>query len=418
MTRQVFGWCMYDWANSAFATTIMATVLPIFFSNVAANNLPKNMATSYWGYTNSVAMLIIILITPILGILADMRERRKFYLSRFILIGCLSTGCLVLIGEGAWLWVSMLYILGRIGFSGGNVFYDSLLPFIANENNIDSISALGYTLGYLGGGLLLLLNMIMIQRPHLFGLRNTLWGTRASFLSVAFWWGAFSVPLFCLVHEPQTTGTNPRHVSIKDGYKGLLKTFLDIKRYREVWKFLIAYWLYNDGISTIIIMASIFGTEIGISQKHLLGAILLVQFLGVPFTLLFAMMSKYLKTKYSILIGLGGYIIIAVCGFFIKTPFHFWMLAVLVSMVQGGTQALSRSFFGRLIPKRQSAEFFAFYDISAKFSGIIGPAIFGFIGQFYGSSRYGIFSMVLFFLGGGILLSRINDSFIPYPVST
>ena len=408
--RAVISWCLYDWANSAFATTIMAAVLPVFYSTVAAENLPAHKASSYWGYTNAIAMMTIAFLSPFLGALADVGGKRKRYLLRFACLGIFFTGLLICVGQGDWLWASFFYILGKIGFGGGNVFYDSLLPFVAEKENFDRVSSLGYALGYLGGGLLLFLNLTMILKPHLFGLADSQWGSRFSFLTVSLWWALFSIPLFIFVSEPSARGNvRVSRGLIKTGFQQLSGTFGRIRQHREPWKFLLAYWLYNDGVGSIIIMATIFGAEIGISQKHLIGAILLVQFLGVPCTLFFGRLTRVLKTKTCILLGLSVYTMIAAGGYFISTPFHFWMLAVLVAFVQGGCQALSRSFFGKMIPQNQSAEFFAFYDISAKFSGIIGPALFGLVGQIFGSSRYGIFSLVVFFLMGGFLLTRVHE---------
>lgn len=409
----IFSWCLYDWANSAFATTIMAAVLPVFYSTVAAENLPAHLAASYWGYTNSIAMLTIAFLSPLLGALADVGGKRKRYLCRFVCLGIFSTGLLICVGQGDWLKASLLYFLGRIGFGGGNVFYDSLLPFIAKREDFDRVSSWGYALGYLGGGLLLTLNLAMILKPGLFGLANSQWASRFSFLSVSFWWAIFSIPLFMYVSEPSArSNIKVNRFWLTAGFKQLSFTLRQIKQHREPWKFLLAYWLYNDGIGTIIIMAAIFGAEIGIGQKHLIGAILLVQFLGVPCTLFFGQLTKFLETKTCILLGLFVYTLIAAGGYFIRTPLHFWILAILVACVQGGCQALSRSFYGRMIPKGQSAEFFAFYDISSKFAGIIGPALFGLVGQAFGSSRYGIVSLVIFFLSGGILLSRVHPNFI------
>ncbi len=414
----IISWCMYDWANSAFATTIMAAILPIYFSSVAAQNLPRNIASSYWGYTNTIAMLFIAFLSPILGTIADIGGKRKAYLFRFVLLGSLSTGFLILVGKGDWLLASLLYIIGRIGFGGGNVFYDSLLPYVADKDNIDLVSTLGYAIGYLGGGLLLVLNLAMILKPKLFGLVDSQWGSRISFLSVAIWWLVFSVPTFYFVFEPPKDVTSTLRNLFIEGYHRIFKTFRHVRKYTEVWKFLLAYWLYNDGISTIIIMATIFGTEIGIGQKHLIGAILLVQFLGIPFTLLFGQMTKYIKTKSCILIGLVIYILITIGGYFIRTPMHFWILAMLVALVQGGCQALSRSFFGKMIPKENSAEFFAFYDISAKFAGMIGPTVYGLSSQMLGSSRYGIISLVIFFLLGGFILTQVQHPYHYSPIKS
>lgn len=405
----IISWCFYDWANSAFAATIMASVLPIYYSTTAANNLPSHKASSYWGYTNTIAMVFISLFSPLLGAMADVSGKRKNYLFRFVLLGILSTGLLFLTRGGDWIIVSILYILGRIGFGGGNVFYDSLLPLIVERKDLDKVSSYGYALGYLGGGLLLLLNLAMILRPHLFGFSSAQVGSRFSFLTVSIWWAVFSIPLFMNVAVPFKNEFSCQYEShYMAGFKKLLQSFYQIKQYKEVWKFLLAYWLYSDGIGTIIIMATIFGTEVGIEQKHLIGAILLVQFLGVPCTLLFAQLAKRFGAKKSILLGLTVYSLISVGGFFLSKPLHFWILAILVALVQGGCQALSRSLYSQIIPPEQSAQFFAFYDISSKFAGIIGPALFGLVGQIFKSSRYGILSLIFFFFLGGFFLHRVH----------
>jgi UMF1 family MFS transporter len=403
-------WCMYDWANSAFATTIMAAVLPTFYSEVAGANLKPVQASSYWGYTNTIAMLLAAVAAPILGAMADHSGTKKRFLSGFASLGILFTALLVLVSTGDWLMASVFYILGRIGFAGANIFYDSLLPHVAYPDEIDQVSTKGYALGYLGGGLLLVVNLAWILKPEWFGLPGAELASRLSFLSVALWWAIFSIPLFRQVPEPpfvQERGesANPARA----GFQRLGRTFRGIRRYRELFKFLIAFWLYNDGIGTIITMAAIFGAEIGIGTTSLIGAILAVQFLGIPFSFAFGWLARQLGTKRSILLALGVYTVIAIGGYFMQTDLHFWMLAFLVATVQGGSQALSRSLFGGMAPKAKTAEFFGFYDVSSKFAGIVGPALFALVGQMVGSSRPGIFSLVFFFIAGGLLLSRVNE---------
>ncbi|MGA1794934.1 MAG: MFS transporter [bacterium] len=406
--RGIISWCMYDWANSAFATTILAAVLPIFYSEVAANGIPKTTATSYWGYTNTIAMVVVAFSSPILGSIADYTAKRKRFLFLFTAMGVTATGLLFLIQQGQWLAASALFILGRIGFGGGNIFYDSLLPFVAHEEIIDQVSSFGYALGYLGGGVLLAINLLMIKSPGSFLIPDAVCAMRLSFLSVALWWALFSLPLFLVVPEPGHSP--PRDLSgvVRKSIRELLAILDRITDYREPFKFLMAFWLYNDGIGTIIVMAAIFGAEIGINRNHLIGSILLVQFVGIPFTILFGKMARYLGTKTCILIGLMVYIIVAIYGYFLKTPSDFLVLAIMVGLVQGGTQALSRSFFARMIPAEDSSKFFSFYDVTSKFSGIMGPALFGLVAQFSGSSRYGIVALVVFFIAGGTILLFVN----------
>jgi MFS transporter, UMF1 family len=406
----IFSWCMYDWANSAFATTIMAAVLPFFYSSVAGANLSKTTASSYWGYTNTVAMLIVAFSAPVLGALADHWGMKKKFLAGFAILGIISTAFLVFVSRGDWLLASFLYILGMLGFSGGNNFYDSLLPHVAGDGEIDRISSYGYATGYLGGGLLLILNLAMILKPSIFGIPDAEWGARYSFLTVALWWALFSIPILKNVPEPPVVhivgeSSHPMRAS----FQRLSLTFHNLRQYREAFKFLMAFWLYNDGIGTIISMAVIFGAEINIAQEHLIGAILAVQFVGIPFSLLFGNLAGKIGTKRAIFLGLGIYTGISIGGYFIQNALHFWILAILVGFVQGGTQALSRSLFGTLIPKSRSAEFFSFYDVSSKFAGIIGPSVFGFVGQMTGSSRLSVLALVVFFIGGGLILFQVKE---------
>jgi UMF1 family MFS transporter len=403
-------WCMYDWANSAFATTIMAAVLPTFYGAVAGAGLPGNRATVYWGYTSSIALLIGALLAPTLGAVADYLGAKKRFLAVFALFGIFFTSLLVLVGRGDWLLASILYILGEIGFSGSGVFYDSLLPHIAKPEDIDYVSSKGYAMGYLGGGILLAINIVMILFWDKLGLPSQEMASRLSFLSVGIWWAVFSIPVLRTVPEPPVPAiSGPRVNPLQAAFQRLGTTFHEIRRYRELFKFIIAFWLYNDGIGTIIKMATIYGTEIGIGQTDLIGALLLTQFVGIPFSLLFGKLPKRIGTKASIYLGLAVYTLISIAGYFMTKAWHFWVLAGMVGLVQGGSQALSRSLFGVMVPKAKTAEFFGFYDISSKFAGIVGPAIFALVGQLTGTSRLSIISLVIFFIFGGLLLTTVDE---------
>ncbi len=406
--RKVFAWTMYDWANSAFATTIMAAVLPVYYEKVAGATLPGNRATVYWGYTTSIALLLVAVLSPILGAMADFRGAKKRYLTFFALLGIFGTALLYFVQTGDWLMASIFFILGNVGFAGANVFYDSLLPHVAGPEEIDKVSAKGYAMGYLGGGLLLAVNLAMIKLApkELTGLM-----TRLSFLSVAIWWLVFTIPLWKWVPEPERRvlkgeeGFNP----IRAGFSRLAHTFREITKYRELLKFLIAFWLYSDGIGTIIKMATIYGAEIGIDQTTLIGTLLMVQFVGIPFSFLFGWLAGKIGTKRAIYITLVVYTLIAIGGYFMSKAVHFWLLGFAVATVQGGSQALSRSLFGRMVPKSQSAEFFGFFSTSVKFAGIVGPFLFAVVGQIMGSSRLSIISLIIFFIVGGFLLTRVDE---------
>lgn len=411
--KKIYSWALYDWANSAFATTILAAVLPIFYKDVAAHGLPNNLATSYWGYTRSIAMLVIALISPILGAIADYSDSKKYFLRFFAYLGIIGTGLLFFINQGDYLLASFFFILGSIGFSGGNVFYDAFLPDIASKDKLDYVSSLGFAAGYLGGGLLLLINMVMIAKPALFGIPDTLTATKLTFISVGLWWFVFSIPLFRSLPAPvkrpeeASKGNKIRHYA-GIGFSRVATSLKNIRQYSELWKFLLAFWCYNDGIGTIISMAAIYGREVGIGQTDLLGALLLTQFVAIPFTMLFGKLGEKIGAKKGIFIALAIYILITFRGYYLDSALDFWILAGMVGLVQGGAQALSRSLFGSMIPTDKSAEFFSFLGISSKFAAITGPFIFALVGQLTGSSRLGIVSVASFFIIGIILLSRVD----------
>ena len=410
--RTVNAWCMYDWANSAFATTIMAALLPPYFSGVAAASLPKAQASSIWGFSLAISSLVIAFLNPVLGAIADNTGTKKRFMRGFLVTALIFTALLYLVQQGDWLMAVIFYVLASIGNAGANVFYDSLLPHVAKPDEIDQVSTRGYAMGYLGGGILLAINLLWYMKPgwfHWMGITDGNMAVRVSFLSVALWWLIFSIPLFRHVHEPPASaailGINP----IRAGFTRLSETFKHIRRYKQIGKFLLAFWLYADGIGTIIKMSTIYGAEIGIGTADLAGALLLTQFIGVPFSFLFGRLSKRLGSKKSILLALLVYTLIAIGGYFMTQAWHFWVLACAVGLVQGGSQALSRSLFGSMTPKARTAEFFGFYDISSKFAGILGPLLFSATALIFGSSRLGIISLVIFFIGGGLLLATVNE---------
>jgi len=415
--KTVNAWCMYDWANSAFATTIIAALLPIFFRRVSTALLPPDqhhIATSIWGYISALSMLLVAFLALILGPVADYGSAKKRFLAVFAGIGVLFTSLLALTGVGDWLWTAAFFILAEIGFAVGEVFYDAMLPAIAGPDEIDAVSARGYALGYLGGGILLGLNIVMIwflpkTLIHPGAEPVPLLGMQLSFLSVGVWWGAFSVPIFRRV--PETGGENRRLLGenfTAIAFRRLRVTFSQIRRHRQLFLFILAFWFYNDGIGTIIKMAAAYGDEIGIGVMDLIGALMLTQIVGIPFSIGFGKLAGRIGAKRCILIGIGAYVLISIGGFFMVRAVHFWILAGMVGLVQGGTQALSRSLFGAMVPRSKSAEFFGFYNISGKFAGILGPAVFGLVGQLGKTSRLGILSLVIFFVVGGILLYRVD----------
>ena len=409
--RTVNSWAMYDWANSAFATVIMAAVFPVFFRALARDGgLANADATAAWSYTNSAGMLIIALAGPILGALADVTRRVKRMTGIFAALGMLSAAALAWLDKGAWMAAAALFALGTIGFSGSLIFYDSLLPHIAREGDLDRVSARGYALGYVGGGLLLALNLAWLSRPSWFFMPDREFAMRACFVSVAVWWALFALPFFRHVAEPLPESRR-RHVGdlVAESFRRLAQTFRELRQLRELALFLVAFWIYNDGIGTVIKLAVAYGDEIGIGQRDLLLALVITQWVGVPCALLFGRLGGWLGTKQAILVGLGVYALICTLGFFIKTAAHFYALAAVVGLVQGGTQALSRSLFARMVPRRRSAEFFGFFSTGEKFAGIVGPLLFGLVAQLAGSSRWSILSVAIFFVVGAALLMRVNE---------
>lgn len=406
--RAARSWMMYDWANSAFATTMLAAVLPIFYSDVAAADLPGNLATSYWGYTHSAAMLIVLVLAPLLGAVADLSGSKKRLLLVFAGMGIVASAAFAFVGRGDWLAASVLMVIGTVGYTGANTFYDALLTDVAPEDRRDRVSSQGFALGYVGGGILLVINLQMIENPGWFGLADTLAGTQASFVTVAIWWLVFSIPLLLHVREPAGRRGLRWTVYAKEGASRNWATLKRISRYPELLKFLLAFWFYNDGINTIITMATIYGKEIGIGTSHLILALVITQFVGIPMTLVFGTIAERLGSKKSLYLSLSTYVFIVVLGYFMSAAWHFYALAVLVGCVQGGSQAISRSIFSRLAPRLQAAEFFGFLNVSSKFASMFGPFVFALVGQLTGSSRLGILSLVAFFLIGIGLLGRVD----------
>ncbi len=409
--KELRSWALYDWGNSAFATSIMGAILPIYYARVAAGHLPGNVATAYWGYTTAIGLALIALVAPVLGAAADYLGAKRRFLLTFMALGALATASLFFVTRGQWLLASGLFIVGNIGFAGANIFYDSLLPHIATDEEVDRVSSAGYALGYLGGGVLLAINLAMIMRPDLWGFADAGVATRVAFLSVALWWAGFTMPLLRHVGEPPRrleTGEPVRVNPIRAGFRRLFETLGEIRQHKQLALLLLAVWFYMDGVGTIIKMASVYGTEIGISQNALIGAFVLVQFVGIPFTFAFGSLAGRIGARNGIYIALLVYAMIAGFAFFMSEAWHFWALAFAVSMVQGGAQALSRSLYSTMIPKAKSSEFFGFFSVFLKFAGIVGPLVVGLVSQLAGSGRYGILALIAFFLGGLVLLSRVD----------
>jgi MFS transporter, UMF1 family len=412
-------WVMYDWANSAMVTTVVAAVFPIFYYNVAGAGLPEGVATFRFAMATTIGLGIVAVVAPILGAIADFTAAKKRFLSVFLVLGVGAVAAMFFIDQGEWLYASIVFILANVGAGGSFVFYDSLLPHIAEADEVDRVSTAGYAIGYLGGGVLLAFNLAWITAPGLFGLpagpdltpgEATL-PARLALLSVALWWLLFSIPLFRTVPEPpRALEADERAAAspVRTALSRLGETFREMQGYKQALLMLLAFLIYNDGIGTIVRVATIYGTEIGIEQNYLILAILVVQFVGVPFSFAFGTVAAKIGAKRAIFIGLLAYAGISVLGYFMTTATHFMLLAMLVGMVQGGTQALSRSLFASMVPRHKSGEFFGFFAVFEKFAGIFGPAIFGLTIALTGSSRNAILSVILFFIVGALLLSMVD----------
>jgi MFS transporter, UMF1 family len=403
-------WAMYDWANSAFITTIIASVFPIYYAQVAAATLDPQTAAFRFSIATTIALALVTVLSPILGTIADFAPVKKKFLAFFVLIGVGASGAMFLIQRGDWALALTLLGLGNIGAMGSLIFYDSLLPHIAHGDELDRVSTAGYAIGFLGGGLLLAINLAWIQSPGTFGLPDTSSGVRLSFLSVAVWWAVFSIPLFRVVPEPpvRVAQAMPLGRAIGASFVELGHTFKELKRFKQAFLMLLAFLIYNDGIQTIIRMASLYATQLGIGSTHLILAFLMVQFLGIPFTFLYGMLAGRIGAKPSIFLTLAIYAVIATLGYFMKTAAHFYMLAALVGIVQGGSQALSRSLFASMIPRFKSSEFFGFFSVFEKFAGIFGPLLFAASIAIFGSSQAAILSVIAFFVVGGAILVFVN----------
>ncbi|WP_156288781.1 MFS transporter [Oceanobacillus salinisoli] len=402
-------WMLYDFGNSAFATTIMAAVLPVYYSTVAAAGVDENLAASYWGYSQSISVLIVAILAPILGVISDFTSAKKKFLHFFAFMGIIASILLAFVGEGDYILASVLFIVGSIGFSGANIFYDSFLPEIADRNEMDKVSSGGFAYGYIGGGILLAINILMILNPQWFGIPNTTLATQISFVTVGVWWFIFSIPLIKNIKEEKKFHNHKRDRSYAAiGFLRVGNTFKEIRRYKQLLIFLLAFWLYNDGISTIIRMATVYGSSIGIGSNDLIVALLITQFVGIPFTFFFGWLATKITAKKALYITLFVYLGIVSIGYFMTSAVHFYVLAICVGMVQGGAQALSRSIFGSMVPENKKAEFFGFYGISSKFAAVIGPFAFALIGQVTGNSRTGILSLVVFFIAGIVILRFVD----------
>ncbi len=421
LTSAEKAWCLYDWANSAFVTTIIAAVLPVFFVGVICAsgpvtiNLPgisfTSNSQSLWGYAMSLAALFVAIGAPIFGAVADAGGKRKLFLGIMTAVGVISSALLFFSGPGLVGYTLTMVILGQIGFAGANVFYNSLLVYVTPPERRSTISARGFAMGYLGGGLLLALNLLMIKQPGFFGIPEGSMAVKLSFVTVALWWAGFSIPLFKRVPEEPASSKADFGKSFQEGIRSLSTTLKSIKQHKQAFRFLLSFLLYNDGIQTIIMMATVFGkAELGLGSGHLIAALLLTQLIGVPGSILYGKFATKIGSKKALLAGIAGYIAVVLYAWKMTEAWQFWVLAGAVGLLQGGVQAISRSFYSLLIPQEQASEYFGFFSISSRFASILGPLMFALIGDITGNTRNSIISISFFFIAGGIILLTVKDT--------
>ncbi len=419
LQRPVLAWACYDWANSAFATTVMAGFFPAFFRQYWSVGADPTTATLRLGLANGTAGFIVAMLAPFLGVIADRSARRRWFLLGWTLVGVLATAALYGIGKGQWGSAAALFVLATMGFNGAIVFYDALLLQVAAPADYDRVSALGYALGYLGGGLLFAINVLMTAHPDWFGLSSTAMAVRYSFLTVAAWWLIFSIPIAMGIAETRDPGDAsaapalPAGAALRTAWRELSATVRNMAAHRELWLFLLAYWLYIDGVNTIIKMAVDYGMALGLPATKLLGALLLTQFVAFPAALAFGWLGGRIGARRGILLGLMVYIGVSGWAVMLSSVRGFFIMAVIVGLVQGGVQSLSRSFFGQFVPPGKSAEYFGFYNMLGKFATVLGPLLIAVTAALTGNPRSAIGSVALLFVAGALLLWRVRTPAAP-----
>ena len=408
LNKKTFSWALYDWANSAYATVVLAGFFPLFFKEYWSDTTNVSTSTFQLGMTNAIASTVIVILAPVLGAIADAGNLKKRLLMIFALLGIVMSAGLYFVAQHETLLALSLFAFSVIGFSGSIIFYDSLLTDVTEEQNYNTVSSFGYALGYLGGGVLFAVDVYMTLNPEMFGFQNSTEAVKFSFLTVSVWWFIFSIPLF--INVPKI---NKSEVRVgKAVYNGLIQlkgTFNAIKQLRMVLLFLVAYWLYIDGVDTVVRMAVDYGMSLGFNSGDLIKALLITQFVGFPAAIGFGYLANYIGTKQGILVAIVVYLLMTIWASQISSVSEFYMLAIIIGLVQGGVQALSRSFYAGIIPKHQSAEFFGFYNMLGKFAAVLGPIMMGVVSLLTQSPRLSIFSISILFIAGGILLYYVDE---------
>ncbi len=406
LRRPVIAWALCDWANSAFATTVMAGFFPVFFKQYWSVGTEAAVSTFRLGLANGAGSLLIALLAPLLGAMADRGGVRVRMLAFFTLLGALMSALLYQVGQGDWVAAGLIYLVAGIGFSGNLIFNDSLLVDVSVPREYHLVSAYGYALGYAGGGLLLLLNVVMVSSPASFGLANAAEAVRWSFLMVAGWWLLFTVPALLWVREQRPAHPLGLPAAFAAGWNELRTTIGQVRRYRPLLWFLLAYWMYIDGVNTIIKMAVDYGLSLGFASQNLIAALLITQFVAFPAALAFGWIGSRIGARNGIFIAIAVYSMVTIAAYFVQTATHFYLLAGTIGLVQGGIQSLSRSYFATLVPAGKQGEFFGFYNMMGKFAAVLGPLMVGVTALVTNDTRYGMLSIIVLFAGGALLLAR------------
>ncbi len=421
LSKKEISWMFYDWANSAYTMVVTSTIMSLYFLSSAGAALtgkvadPAVTANAYWGFANSAATLVLVLLSPILGTMADYKGKKKQMFQTFLFTGVIFTALLAFIPSNQWMLLLVAYVITAIGFAGSNIFYDAFLVDVSEDANMDRVSSLGFALGYIGSTIPFIICMVFVVLATLgkapFSVETAY---KISFIITALWWIGFSIPILRDVH--QIYGIEPEPHFVRNSFRRLGQTLKEIRKHRHIFTFLLAYFFYIDGVDTIIKMATAYGSTIGIGSIMLLLILLVTQFVAFPFAIIYGKLAEKFGTKRTLNMGILTYCVICIVAFFMSPErdtktltIMFWVLAMLVGTAQGGIQALSRSYFGRIVPKNQANEFFGFYNIFGKFAAILGPILFGWISLATGKANYGVGSIIILFIVGSIIFHFVPD---------
>jgi len=409
VSKKVIAWALYDWANSAFALSVLAVLFPLFLGSYWSAGDSGASVTARLGWITAAANLTVSILAPIFGTIADKGGYRKRFLVILAAIGAASTAALGLVAEGAWPWALTLYLFASVGFYSSTLFYDSLLVDVTSPRYFNFVSSLGFALGYLGGALLLGLHVWMLTNPGAFGLADAVGAMKLAFATVGLWWAVFSIPLILFVPEMKHGVAVAKGV-VRAAYMELKVTLTKVRQYRNIVFFLLAYWVYMGGVFTVIFMAANYGQRLGFEQQDLVMALLITNFVGFPATLVYGYFGHRFGPKRGIYFALMVYIAVSGWAVFMEEVRQFYVMAIIVGCVQGGVQGLSRSLYAGLIPPEHSGEFFGFYNMVTKFAHVLGPVLVGLAATFSDAPEYVLLVLMPLFVGGAVLLAVVRDN--------